>query len=109
MKDAIQKFFYDGISVRKDVIEYLLDRLLVLTNWFELGGHFSLVSSSLLIVYDAALSTVKADIRMIDFAHVRDIPDCEKDEKYLYGLKNLVKILKDVLEEDTSITTGFVH
>lgn len=109
MKDAIKHFFFDGCIVRKDVIEYLQNRLVLLMKWFELGGHFSLISSSLLIVYDAASPSVKADLRMIDFAHVLELPESEKDEKYLCGLRNLVKIFKDVLEEDTSLTTGFVH
>ncbi|XP_053548206.1 inositol polyphosphate multikinase [Bombina bombina] len=39
----------------------------------------------------------KVDVRMIDFAHV--FPSSGKDEGYIYGLKNLIAILKSILND----------
>lgn len=38
------------------------------------------------------------EVRMIDFAHV--FPSESSDEGYIYGLKNLIRVLQEMLEEE---------
>lgn len=103
MKPALRMFFYDGVKVRTDVIEYLLSKIKSLLEWWEEGGNFSLISSSLLIIYDAKVKKdVKADVRMIDFAHVHEIDKNAKDEGYISGLKSLIKIFKEIVQDEIS-------
>lgn len=100
MIQTIKKFFCNGIQLRKDIIQYLLKRLYILKEWWEDGGDFSLISSSLLIVYESNVNHVKADVRMIDFAHASDLPKGERDENYITGLTNLIKILESIYNEE---------
>lgn len=100
MLQTIKKFFCNGIQIRKDIIQLLLERLYVLKEWWEIGGDFSLISSSLLIVYESKLNSVKADVRMIDFAHATELPKGVKDENYLTGLTNLIKILESIYNDE---------
>lgn len=103
MKPTLRMFFYDGVKVRTDVIEFLIGKIKCLLEWWEEGGDFSLISSSLLIIYDAKVKKdVKADIRMIDFAHFHEIEDSEKDEGYIVGLKSLIKIFKEIVQDEIS-------
>lgn len=39
-----------------------------------------------------------ADVRMIDFAHVF-AANCSKDDNYIFGLDNLIKLLERILSE----------
>jgi hypothetical protein len=41
---------------------------------------------------------VKAVLKMIDFAHVSEIKDGGRDEGYIFGLKNLIKFLEDIVK-----------
>lgn len=47
---------------------------------------------------DAGQETVSdVEVKMIDFAHV--FPSDVPDQGYIYGLKNLLKVLHQILEE----------
>lgn len=98
MPDAIKQFFSDGFSMRVDVAKTFLAHVQNILAWWEKQTVFCLYSSSLLFVYDAAARDhVKAEIRVIDFAHVIDIKDGTHDEGMVFGLKNLVKHLENLI------------
>ena len=98
MPGTIEQFFNDGISVRADVAKYFLEHVKNILAWWEKQSVFSLYSSSLLFVYDASVrDSVKAELRIIDFAHVIDIKDGSHDEGMIFGLKNLVKHLEALI------------
>jgi len=46
---------------------------------------------------------LKTDVRMVDFAHTSfDNDDYTIDNNYLFGLKNLIKMLEDIIEPTTA-------
>jgi hypothetical protein len=98
---------------RLDVVDYYISRMEVLKEWMEKQTSFRFYSSSLLFVYDGMRksfrlaiiwfstyqlgddkSPFRADVRMIDFAHVHEIVDGGIDEGYLKGLTNLLNFFK---------------
>jgi hypothetical protein len=63
-------------------------------------------SSSLLFVCDGIEEKEKQpqiSLRMIDFAHVFPIKDGGKDDCYLIGLRNLIKIMQNLIEHQIEI------
>jgi len=65
-----------------------------LLGWMEIQISYRFYSSSLLFVYDGSTEVFKADVRMIDFAHVSEIKDNGVDEGYVKGLKKLIECLR---------------
>jgi len=97
MAESIAIFFSDGVSVRKNVIKALLPKLKKIQEYFESQHDLRFFSSSLLFLFEGLDSeSVKVDVRMIDFAHVHQIHDGGRDEGYLVGMKNLMKIFEDL-------------
>lgn len=98
MPGAVKQFFSDGKRVRVDVARHFLEHVNKILTWWSSQNEFCLYSSSLLFVYDASVEhEVKADIRIIDFAHVIDIQDNSLDEGMIFGLKNLVVHLEELI------------
>ena len=66
--------------------------------WFEDNQSLAFYSSSLFLVYegDGTQGDV-VNLKMIDFGHV--VRRVGGDPGYLYGLKNISVILKEILEE----------
>jgi len=93
----MHSFFFNGNDIRIDVIKYLLDRLSVFLSWMEIQTVYRFYSSSLLFVYDGATDSFKADVRMIDFAHVSEIKDNGVDEGYVKGLRKLLECLRKLV------------
>jgi hypothetical protein len=94
-------FFYNGEEIRKDMINYFLGRLETLLTWMESQKFWRFYSSSLLFVYegDVNSSIKRADIRMIDFAHVFPICDGGTDDGYVKGLKTLICFFKKYISD----------
>lgn len=98
MPVVIKQFFSDGKRVRVDVAKAFLEHVKKILAWWSKQTVFTLYSSSLLFVYDAASEdTPKVELRVIDFAHVVDTTDGSLDERMLVGLKNLVRHLEDLI------------
>lgn len=93
---ALGSFFLTGNEQpRLDVVDYFIGRMEILKEWMEKQTSFRFYSSSLLFVYDGDdKSPFRADVRMIDFAHVHEIVDGGIDEGYLKGLTNLLNFFK---------------
>jgi len=87
-------------DVRKRVIENLIPMLLRIKNWFEENTMLGFYASSLLIVYEGDVTSRRhtADVKMIDFGHVRR--QSGGDRGYLYGIKMLIGMLNSILEDE---------
>lgn len=114
--DKLTYFFHNGTTVRRDVISKLIQRLLQVATYFENKPAFTFRSSSLLLLYEGRANGENADrveVKMIDFAHAKRLPVGDnvkfKDEYgYLYGTRNLVRILESIKahsDSDLLLTT----
>ena len=56
--------------------------------------NYSFIGSSILFIVDSVETDRKYSIKFIDFAHVEKIE--EPDSNVIGGIKNLVKILKEM-------------
>lgn len=79
---------------------------------FESQQCFKFYGGSLLLIYDAQSTNVqdaKINIKMVDFAHAspnhnhhennnKIETDSDLDEGYLFGLKNLLKIINNLVQ-----------
>ena len=98
MPGAVKQFFSDGKTVRVDVAAHFLEHVQHILAWWKKQSVFCLYSSSLLFVFDASVeNAVKAEIRVIDYAHVIDIKDGSHDDGMIFGLTNLVQHLEAVI------------
>jgi len=89
---AIKSFYFDGITYRKDVMKYHLDKLQEIYNAFKDNKTWVLVSSSLLLVYDSG-PILKADVRVIDFANtvrINVFENLSDQVEYETGVANLI-------------------
>jgi len=91
-------------EIRVDVMNYFIGQLEVLYKWMSTQNIWRFYSSSLLFVYEGDVSAPsKADLSMIDFAHVYDIKDKEGvDLGYTAGLRKLLEILKNFVQKHQS-------
>jgi len=116
-------FFHDGNELRQDVITLLLQKLHQVELYFENQPAYTFRSTSLLLLYEGAYSfpattpitnsspspspvpdnPPHVDVRLIDFAHARQNSAGNADEYgYLFGTKNLTRILKTLLTSNNS-------
>uniref|UniRef100_A0A8D1ZBG2 Kinase n=2 Tax=Sus scrofa TaxID=9823 RepID=A0A8D1ZBG2_PIG len=111
-RQALCQFLHDGTRLRTELLEPMQHQLQALLSVIRSQSSYRFYSSSLLITYDgqeAAPSSsdtlAKVDVRMIDFAHTTykgswneratyDGPDLG----YIFGLENLIQILRDIQE-----------
>jgi len=99
MTDSLAVFFNNGEKVRKHVVEAFLAKVKEVQQWMESQKDLRFYSSSLLFLYEGDetdTANPKVDLRMIDFAHVHPIKDGGRDEGYVTGVKNLVRVLGEV-------------
>lgn len=96
-------------SLRCHLIRELLYQLSSLRSAVAESKGMRFWSSSLLIGFDASLAAPdrrqefleSVRIRMIDFAHVCDVGNCEQDAEYLCGIDNLLLHLQAILQPST--------
>lgn len=113
----VESFFTSGGRLRVDVIKRVIRRVLELQAVVSKQRTFQFFSSSLLFVYEGCdpqdqrelqgyvknPDPGRADFRMIDFAQAAQ--DTEKKgvhSGFLFGLQNLVKILRDLCDEQST-------
>lgn len=102
-KDSVINVFkmfleqYSNSSVSLQTVKTFLFSLKQIQAWFEQQHFYHFYSSSLLFSYDEH----KAQVHMIDFAHVVPVPAHEKniDSNYLGGLNNVIKLFQNILDE----------
>jgi 1D-myo-inositol-tetrakisphosphate 5-kinase/inositol-polyphosphate multikinase len=95
----LKKFFTSGKVFRKEVIPSIIEQLKQLKKVFEEENNiFKFFCSSLLIIYEGDLTKEpKAKVRMIDFAHVLELRDEDRDYGYIFGIEKLIHILQELL------------
>ena len=101
---ALNQYFMDGPRKRHDVLNRLLAEVEDFKLWVESQTTFKLFATSLLVVYEGdatrPITTERdlLDIRLVDFAHAyeRTPGDVRQDENLLYGLRSLVRTLKEL-------------
>jgi len=97
MAESIGLFFSNGVVIRKHIVKAFLVKLKEVEQYMEKQKNLRFYSSSLLFLFEGVENEpIKVDLRMIDFAHVHEIHDNGKDDGYLIGLKNVIKIFEDL-------------
>ena len=100
LSPELEWFFHDGERVRVECVAIILDKLKRIRERMAEQRHFKFYSSSLLLVYDGAdESPVRADVRMIDFAHTQWEHEPDGDQGYLLGIDTLIRLLRNILSE----------
>lgn len=142
-KEALYQFFHNGKTLRRELIDPVLKKLIELKMVLEKQESYRFYSSSLLILYDgkelpevpmdsdpeedlseessedesAGAYAYKpsgnkhgactADVRMIDFAHTTckfyredSVVHEGQDTGYIFGLQNLIAIIKEIRDEN---------
>jgi len=77
------------------LIPLFLEKILPLYEWMQTQNELRFFSSSLLLVFDGQ-NPDSVRLKMIDFAHVFPTVNGVKDDGYVLGLSNLVKIFKSL-------------
>jgi len=72
--ESLELFLYNGITLRKDVLEAFVAKLRALRDCLATHREIDFVASSLLMIYEGDISSnlneaAKVDIRIIDFDH----------------------------------------
>lgn len=93
IKDGFIAFFTDNGELRKDLMKKCLVELEKIKQVFEKQKQFRFYASSILIIYENNEILVKS----IDFAHVFEIKDDGLDSGYLYGVKNIIKLINMII------------
>lgn len=122
MSDEIKGFFSAGGRLRVDAIETLLPELARLQAALQLQDSLRLFSVSLLFIYEGdqlglgavngaseGMKGAHVELRMIDFANATHKGYAEDplryegpDEGWLFGLGNIIRILKDLLHQTSA-------
>lgn len=106
---ALLLFLNGSKELNMRLLSSVLSGLHAIRHWFEEQRHFLFYATSLLIVYDADQlekknSNLNVRVRMIDFAHVCPAHG-SRDSNYLEGLGNLIKILENFRDFNSSISS----
>ncbi|ODM97617.1 Inositol polyphosphate multikinase [Orchesella cincta] len=110
---AVKEFFNaENSPLYRNLVKIVYDKLLEIEKVFDVQKEFKIYGSSVLIAYDAeyflrhsendsaiSRSSIPLRVYLIDFAHVHPSEDGKLDENYLFGLKNLIRIFKEILDE----------
>ena len=93
-------FFHNTSRLRAECIVIILDKLRRIYRRLEEQKHFKFYSSSILLMYEGDPNApVRADLRMIDFAHTQWINESDGDPGYLFGIHTLIRLLEEILEK----------
>lgn len=97
-QSAMTEFLHDGVRMRLEVVRPIVQRLKQFYECVSQQDTFRFYSSSLLVIYDGARTTNKAEVRAIDFAHATyhsspfggQINHLGPDKGYLLGIETLI-------------------
>jgi len=97
INDAIRTFMAHKVYL----IPQVIDQLKAILDWFERNTLLNFVGTSLLIIYNGSPLLAGADpdnviVKIIDFAHVCNTREGEKDNGYILGLQNLLRAFEEV-------------
>ena len=105
MTNGLERFFYDGKNIRREVVKVVLQKLEKIWRWASNQNTFHLYCSSILVAYDGlkfeddpyGYPEPAVDVRIIDFAHTICDVNNTNDEGYVYGLHSLIKHLQEII------------
>ncbi|CAF3298367.1 unnamed protein product [Rotaria socialis] len=112
---SLVQYFDNGSTQRFDVISGIIEQLEALHGIISSLVKYRFYGGSLLIVYDGSVNSKCIDVRMIDFAHTISAKTnndessmCHSgpDEGYLHGLESLIRIFRDIFNNDGKNTVG---
>ena len=93
-------FSFVKAELRQAVIRSVIQQLESILEWFELRGHLQFICTSVLIIFEGNTeSDYRPIVRLVDFAHVRQLPEDQRDEGFIVGLKWILNDLKSRVEE----------
>ena len=93
-------FSFVKAELRQAVIRSVIEQLESILEWFELRGHLQFICTSVLIIFEGNTeSDYRPIVRLVDFAHVRQLPSEQRDEGFIVGLKWILNDLKGRVEE----------
>jgi len=96
----LKQFFHDGQHLRTDVISSILPTLEELLDWKKNRCRVAFYSSSLLVVYDATNPHSHGRVKIIDLAHVLELPENERDENFAGGVSFFISSLQNILKTE---------
>ena len=105
LNDMFALFFSQiNIEYRKTIIESVINQLQPLLDWFEIPGHLKFICSSILIIFEGNTNEqYKPIVRLVDFAHVKQLPPEERDEGCITGIKWILSELKTLYNKLLSV------
>ena len=95
--NAIFGVYFSQVSAscKKNVIGSIIDQLRPILEWFEVPGRLRFICASLLFILEGdAEEDYRPIVRLVDFAHVKQLPDTERDEGCIVGLKRIIHELE---------------
>lgn len=78
---------------RTAVIQSVIDQLRPLLAWFETPGRLRFICSSVLIILEGGSSESQPIVRLVDFAHVKQLAPSERDEGCITGIRRILSEL----------------
>jgi len=102
IKSKMALHFFNGKHLRMDVLRETIHKFKEIKEWFLHQKSLWFVSSSLLLVYEGdPLQPLKIDVKLIDFAHVRNTTG--SDIGFIKGLDNIIQIFEEYLENEEDV------
>lgn len=100
LPDMFTKYFS---FVKKEflqaVINSIIQQLESILEWFEKRGHLQFICTSVLIIFEGNTENeYRPIVRLVDFAHVKQLTAEQHDDGFIVGLKWILKDLKERLE-----------
>ena len=82
-------------ACKKDIIMSVIEQVRPILTWFEVSGRLRFICSSLLFILEGNTEdNYKPIVRLVDFAHVKQLPEGERDEGCIVGLKRIIQELE---------------
>lgn len=89
--------FIPNCAFASEVYGGILVQLLELKAWFETQTLYHFNSCSILMVYENDAQALRAQVKLVDFAHVLE-GNGVIDHNFLGGLCSFIKFIKDILQ-----------
>ena len=79
---------------KKEVVQSIINQLKPILAWFETPGHLKFICTSILFILEGNTEAeYKPIVRLVDFAHVKQLPPTESDEGCIVGIKRIIQEL----------------
>lgn len=93
-------FSFVKAEFRQTVIRSVIQQLESILDWFENRGHLQFICTSVLIIFEGDTeSDYHPIVRLVDFAHMKQLAADQRDEGFIVGLKWILNDLKKRVEQ----------